>query len=94
MEFQSTICYRNDLTEGYVTRKNIKLIYDRFYKDFKDENNNPDREEGVFLGRIAIQKSIVRYHKDKGGIESKGDIALVRLGDKLQPEHLIYLSQL
>ncbi len=90
--FQSTICYRNDLGSGYVNRNNIKLIYDRFYRDFKDESGNPDREETVYLGHVAIRMSIVNYHRDKGGVESETDVDLVRLGEKLQPEHLIYLS--
>ena len=94
VESGATICYRNDLNEGYVNRKNIRLIYDRFYKDFKDTNSNPDREESVFFGRVAIQKSIINYHKNKGGIESSIDIPLVKLGDKLQPEHLVFLNSL
>lgn len=92
VEFQATICYRNDLKEGYVNRENIKLIYDRFYKDFESTNNNPDREERVYLGRISINESVTRYHKNKGGIESESDTCLVKLGDKLKPEHLDFLN--
>ncbi|UPQ83629.1 hypothetical protein M0M42_04260 [Pseudomonas knackmussii] len=90
----NTICYRNDLNEGFVTRGNIALLFEHLYKNAVDINNNPDREESVFLGRISIQRHIVRYHKNKGGIESNAYSDILKLGNKLSPEQQALLSKL
>jgi len=91
-EGEAVICYRNDLKEGHATRANIKLIYDHFYGNYKDDDNNPDREASIYLGRVAIQQNTVRYHKDKGGVESSSCFDILKLGDKLSEEHLKFLA--
>lgn len=92
-EREAVICYRNDLKEDYATRESLKLIYDRFYSSYKDNDNNPDRATNIVLGRLAIRKITHRYHKTMGGIESSSCIDLLRLGDKLSDEHLRFLSE-
>lgn len=89
----TTICYRNDLTEGYLTRQNMRIIYDEFYRDYKEPIENYDKTISIFLGNIGIMMSSESYAKNESKTIAKSLYPLLKLGDKLTDEQCEFLAQ-
>ncbi len=88
-----TICYSNDLKSDELTFDNIGKIYNHFYYN-KCTEGSLDADCKYELADIAITKEWWRYHKTKGGISRRGTANILRIGDKLNDEHIKYLSSL
>ncbi len=88
-----TICYPNNLKSGELTFDNIEKIYYHFYHK-KCTESSLDADCKYELTDIAITEEWWRYHKTKGGITRRGTRNILRIGDKLDEEHIKFLSSL
>ncbi|MEA3314847.1 MAG: hypothetical protein U9Q30_03175 [Campylobacterota bacterium] len=86
-----TICYPNNLKSDELTFDNISIIYDHFYHE-KCTESSLDADCKYVLTSIAIIEDWWRYHKTKGGITRRGTRDILRIGDKLNDEHIKFLS--
>lgn len=89
-----TICYPNNLKSDELTFENIEKIYYQFYYKKYIDTGNPDKDCQYKLTPIAIVKNCKKYHKYKGKTLSDTDSDVIRIGDKLHPEHIEYLNSL
>lgn len=89
-----TICYPNKPEEGTLTLGNIRLIYDKFFRDKYIDNGNPDRDEQYDLTSVAIVINRTIFHKSKSKVISNDIFNALRVGDKLSEEQRQFISEI
>lgn len=88
-----TVCYPNKLKLNVLTIDNIEIIFNNFYKEKYIETNNLDLDCKYKISHISIVKNCRKFHKTKGGVVSDSDTDVLKIGDKLNEDQLIFLSQ-
>lgn len=99
-----TICYPNNLKSDELTLENIKIIYDRFYKDVSlppYKRNNVDVGSKSYYQISMKDVAIVRmdnHVKVSYKMTTSEDYdkwvtnIILKIGDKLHEEHIKYLN--
>ena len=93
-EGSETLCYPNNLKNDTLTFDNIEKIYYQFYDKKSIDTGNLDRDCYYRLTTIAIVENCKKYHKTRGKILSDSDYDVLTIGDKLNDEHIKFLSTL
>jgi len=88
------ICYPNNLKSDELTFENIEKIYYHFYDKKYIDTGSPDRDCQYRLTSAAIIENCKRYHKYRSKTLSNTDSDVIRIGNKLHPEHIDYLNSL